>query len=62
MKEDIKEWREARKRISTRITNADFKIMCRLHSEHFNHKYKEPCTCNKSTLRSWITDLDNKLK
>ena len=44
-----------------KITNADYKILCQLHAKYFNHKYKEPCTCNKENLRNWIKDVDNKL-
>ena len=62
MVEDIKQWQEVRSRISSKISNEDFKTMCVLHSKHFNHAYNEPCTCNKTTLRNWILQLDNKLK
>jgi hypothetical protein len=61
MVEDIKLWEEARARIIGKITNKDYKILCQLHSKYFNHKYKEPCTCNKRNLRSWIADVDSKL-
>jgi len=43
------------------MSNSDFKLMCQLHSKYFNHKYYEPCTCNKRILRDWIQQLDNKL-
>tara|TARA_B100000768_G_C11240577_1_gene359328 strand:+ start:45 stop:233 length:189 start_codon:yes stop_codon:yes gene_type:complete len=61
MVDDSKLWREVKERITHKITNADFKIMCKLHSKHFNHKYYEPCTCNKGTLRQWLTQLNKKL-
>ena len=60
--EDIKLWKEARLRITTKIDRKDFKLMCLLHSRYFNHKYSEPCTCNKQNLRDWIMNLDDKLK
>jgi hypothetical protein len=60
--EDIKLWQEARKRITTKMERTDFRLMCLLHSRYFNHKYSEPCTCNKVRLRQWIEQLDNKLK
>ena len=57
--EDIKLWQEARKRITSKMSNEDFKTMCRLHAKYFNHKYKVICTCNKSRLRQWIFQLDD---
>ena len=59
--EDIKLWSEVKARTTTKIINADFKILCQLHSKYFNHRYKEPCTCNKDLLRLWISELDDKL-
>ena len=61
MKLDIQTWLEVKSRIVNKITNQDYKILCQLHAKYFNHKYKEPCTCNKENLRNWIKDVDNKL-
>ena len=58
---DIRTWQEVCARITHKITNDDFKIMCKLHSKYFNHKYSEPCTCNKRILRQWLTQLNKKL-
>lgn len=58
---DRQTWLEVKSRIINKITNADYKILCQLHAKYFNHKYKEPCTCNKENLRNWIKDVDNKL-
>ena len=61
MKEDIKLWSEVKLRITTKIVHADFKTVCLLHSRYFNHRYKEPCTCNKTLIKLWISEVDNKL-
>ena len=58
---DKQTWLEVKSRIVNKITNADYKILCQLHAKYFNHKYKEPCTCNKENLRNWIKGVDNKL-
>jgi len=58
---DLRTWQEVYARITHKITNEDFKIMCKLHSKYFNHKYSEPCTCNKRILRQWLTQLNKKL-
>ena len=58
---DKQTWLEVKSRIVNKITNTDYKILCQLHAKYFNHKYKEPCTCNKENIRNWIKDVDNKL-
>jgi hypothetical protein len=61
MVEDKIIWNGVKQRITSVMSNEDFKIMCKLHSKYFNHKYSEPCTCNKRRLRQWIEELNNKL-
>lgn len=61
MVEDKIIWQGVKQRITSKMSNEDFKIMCRLHSKYFNHKYSEPCTCNKNRLRQWIKELNEKL-
>lgn len=61
MVDDKKLWLEVKSRISTKMSNKDYKTMCKLHSKYFNHKYSEPCTCNKKILRMWIEQLDKEL-
>ena len=61
MVEDKIIWAGVKQRMTSTMSNEDFKIMCKLHSKYFNHKYSEPCTCNKRRLRQWIEELNNKL-
>ena len=61
MVEDKIIWQGIKYRTTTKMTNEDFKLMCTLHSKYFNHRYYEPCTCNKRNIRNWIEQLDNKL-
>jgi len=61
MVEDKIIWHGVKQRMTSTMSNEDFKIMCKLHSKYFNHKYSEPCTCNKRRLRQWIEELNNKL-
>ncbi len=61
MVEDKIIWQGVKERMTSVMSNEDFKIMCKLHSKYFNHKYSEPCTCNKRRLRQWIEELNNKL-
>ena len=62
MVEDIKLWAEVSARSKTKLIHSDFKIMCQLHAKYFNHRLKEPCTCNKALLRLWISELNYRLK
>ena len=57
MVEDKIIWNGVKQRTTSKMSNEDFKIMCKLHSNYFNHKYSEPCTCNKRRLRQWIEEL-----
>jgi len=61
MVEDKIIWNGVKQRMTSVMSNEDFKIMCKLHSKYFNHKYNEPCTCNKRRLRQWIEQLNHKL-
>ena len=61
MVEDKIIWNGVKQRTTSKMSNEDFKIMCKLHSKYFNHIYSEPCTCNKRRLRQWIEQLNDKL-
>ena len=61
MVEDKIIWNGVKQRTTSKMSNEDFKIMCKLHSKYFNNKYSEPCTCNKRRLRQWIEQLNDKL-
>lgn len=62
MVEDKIIWNGVKQRITSKMSNEDFKIMCRLHSKYLNNnKYHEPCTCNKRIVRKWIEQLNNEL-
>jgi hypothetical protein len=58
MVSDPTRWNEARKRISTKISNEDFLLVMELPAKYFQHKYKKLCTCNKRNLRLWIEQLN----
>ena len=59
---DVTLWQDVRSRITTKMSNADFLILCELHAKYFNHKYIKICTCSKDKIRQWIDELNNKLK
>lgn len=57
-KSDKKLWTEFRNNKRSKITRAEFQLLCTLHSKYLNHKYYEPCTCNPKTINKWIKELN----
>ena len=39
MVEDRLIWNGVKQRITSKMSNEDFKTMCRLHAKYFDHKY-----------------------
>lgn len=61
VEEDKEKWLEFTNRPKQHELNRQqIELVAELHSKYYNHKYYEPCTCNGSTYRLWIKDL-NKL-
>lgn len=59
----VEEWKGVKERIKAnrKLLRADYKIMCKIHSELFKHPYTEPCTCSKKKIKKWIDEIDSKL-
>lgn len=53
------EWEKFRGNPKSTISKDEYKLVCELHAKYFNHKYKEPCTCNPKTIKQWIGQLNN---
>ena len=47
---------------TSKLDNKHFKLLCEIHAKIFTHKYFEPCSCSPSTIKGWVTDLDNHYK
>lgn len=56
--QDKELWQLTRKNIVSEILYSDFQVVCTLHSKYFNHKYSEPCSCNRKMIKQWVRDLD----
>jgi hypothetical protein len=52
-------WEKFISNLSSRISRLDFEMICTLHAKYYNHKYKEPCTCNPQTIKNWIAQLND---
>tara|TARA_R110000796_G_scaffold244829_1_gene368188 strand:- start:455 stop:673 length:219 start_codon:yes stop_codon:yes gene_type:complete len=57
-KQDFKNWEHFRNVKKNTLSDAEYKMICQLHSEYYKHKYHRPCTCNPRTIKAWIKDLN----
>tara|TARA_R110000803_G_scaffold116957_1_gene185491 strand:- start:532 stop:729 length:198 start_codon:yes stop_codon:yes gene_type:complete len=60
-KEDEQTWLDFKVNVTNKLSPEYRKILCKLHSKYYNHKYSEPCTCNGKLYKMWIADLDRKI-
>lgn len=51
-------WEAFREKKKNTITNEEFEMIAKLHSEYMNHTYYKPCTCNPRVIKTWIEDLN----
>ncbi len=51
-------WVDFKAKVRTSLTQPQFKLLCKLHSKYYNHKYYEPCSCRPSEIKMWIADMD----
>ena len=58
-KEQFVLWTDVKKRFETDvIKDPELKIIARLHSQLFNHKYEEPCRCEPKAWKQYILDIE----
>lgn len=60
VKEDREIWEDFKANVGRKLNREQFKVLCRLHSKYYNHKYYEPCSCNPRNIINWISDIDKK--
>ena len=56
--EHKQEWEVFKAELTNTLTQNQYKLLCRLHSIYYKHKYHEPCSCNPARLLQWIEDID----
>ena len=56
--QDRIEWEQFKKEVRGKLTQPQYKLLCRLHSKYYNHTYYEPCSCRPKELVRWIADID----
>jgi len=56
---DKKDWQRFKEEYTQKLTLQQYKLVCKLHSKYFNHKYTEPClSCNTQKFLQWIDEID----
>lgn len=58
VEEDRIWWAEFREKKRNTLTNIEFEMICKLHSEYMNHTFYKPCTCRPKQIKRWIEDLN----
>ena len=56
--EDKEAWEGFKANVIKELTEEQYKLLCVFHARYYNHRYHEPCSCNKSELKMWIADID----
>jgi len=57
-KEDFITWTQFREVKKDTLSDTEYRTICALHSKYYKHKYYRPCTCNPTTIKNWIKDLN----
>ena len=55
---DKKDWKQFKADVKGKLSQEQYKLLMRLHSKYYNHKYTELCSCNPKRLVQWIADID----
>ena len=58
VEEDRLWWSNFREKKRNSLSNSEFEMICKLHSEYMNHKFFKPCTCSPKPINRWIEDLN----
>ena len=57
-KQHYERWTKFRMGDKHSISESELKLVSKLHSEYYKHKYIVPCSCSPKRINSWIADLN----
>jgi len=57
-REDRKRWKAFKEIGKETITHEEFKMICEVHANMFNHKYHTFCSCNGRKAQQWINEIN----
>ena len=43
--------------LGNKLPQEQFKFVCEMHADLFDHKYHEPCTCSPRIIKEWIAQI-----
>lgn len=52
------DWEVFKAELTGTLTQPQYRLICKLHSIYYKHKYTEPCSCNGKLFLKWIADID----
>jgi hypothetical protein len=56
--EQIDEWWDYLLVANDKLTQEQYKMVCRLHADLYAHPYHEPCTCSPKRIKEWIAQIN----
>ena len=56
--EQIDEWSDYLLVANDKLTQEQYKMICRLHADLYAHPYHEPCTCSPKRIKEWIAQIN----
>ena len=56
---DAAQWEVFRESNALKITPTEQRLIAKLHSKYFKHKYYLTCNCSPKEYQRWIGDLNN---
>ena len=60
--EHRKQWEQFKVEVTSKLTQPQYKLLCKLHAKYFNHVFAIPCSCSpkksKRKIEKWINELN----
>ena len=53
----LAQWQVFQVMLNNKLTQEQYKFVCKMHANLFDHKYHEPCTCSPKLIKEWITQI-----
>jgi hypothetical protein len=51
------QWQVFLATLGNKLTNEQYKFVCKIHADLFAHPYHEPCTCSPKRIKEWMAQI-----
>lgn len=51
------QWQVFLATLGNKLTNEQYKFVCKVHADLFAHPYHEPCTCSPKRIKEWMAQI-----